>query len=176
MKAVLQFCWRPGCDIQDLPTHHHSINPSVCPSFHLPSLTAKLVKNIFFRKFQTLMNFTGLFSLAPVYPPTLSLLTLCSRSLQPAELITLSPPIYGTFCPPAPLRFLPFKLEFLCHFFQEIFPHICPIAHIWVNIPSHLCFYMRTPVTSRGGHACRLRVDRSVHGLSLGFSQGAGSW
>lgn len=176
MKAVLQFCWRPGCDIQDLPTHHHSINPPVCPSFHLPSLTAKLVKNIFFRKFQTLMKFTGLFSLAPVYPPTSSLLTLCSRSLQPAELVTLSPPICGTFCPPAPLHFLPFKPEFLCHFFQEIFPHICPIAHIWVNIPPHLCFSMRTPVTSRGGHACHLRVDRSVHGLSLGFSPGAGSW
>lgn len=76
-------------------------------------------------------------------------------------------PSMAHFVPLPPLHFLPFKLEFICHFFQEIFPHICPIAHIWVNIPPHMCFSMRTPVTSRGGHACHLRVDRSVHGLCL---------
>lgn len=99
VEPTLQFCWRPGCDIQD---HPPITTPSIHQCVHLfifPALIAKLVKNIFFKRFRTLMKFTGLFSLAPVYPPTLSLLTLCSWSLHPTELVTLSPPFYSTICP-----------------------------------------------------------------------------
>lgn len=163
MEPALQFCWRSGCDVQDLPTHHHSINPSVCPSFQPYCQVSQ--KHLF----QKIPNFDEVYRALQPGP------CLPSNLVPPDSLLTVSTPyctghnltshLWHILSPPP--HFLPFRLKFICLFFQEIFLPICPIAHICVNIPPHLCFPMRTPVTSRGGHACHLRVDRSVDGLCL---------